>query len=582
MLQLLFCVSLFILSVAQCHAQINSDKPPFSLTLEQLEQWTVDSDLADSRNISKVPVAARFIAPLRENMDKNVKVLIAPDGMNNFANYLTPQNKFNHYTFTNWSHVDVLNWFAGTATQTINIPARPWVEAAHKNGVKVIGSVFLAIAQYGGSADTAARLIRRDENGNFPAARKLIEIAQFYKFDGWLMNQETNLTIVKDLNNEVVRGRLDRTRAKFLAKEIKAFMAYLTSIAPENMEIHWYDSMLIDGSVKWQNELNKNNAIFLQDIDANPSRTSDALFVNYWWDRSMLEASSNYAKRLGRSRYDVFFGVDLWPERKAQSMFIESQWIHDIFSGPNGKAMSSIALFANNVNFNFSGNNKLPKLSDFRTNKLDYKRFYAAQRRFFAGDDLNLYKDDPPKSWPGVGRYVPAKSTLAALPFSTDFNTGHGLVRATKGNVIPQEWHDMSEQDVLPTWQFAVAGSSNVNVRFDFENPYHGGSSLAIFADLNRDSSEIPLYQSSFILSEDSQLSFVTQSTLAKNSAFIWIETTDGNKHEFAIPESADNWQTTRVSLYNLADETVVRFGVNLSASNHRSGHIYLGQIGFQ
>ena len=74
-------------------------------------------------------------------------------------------------------------------------------------------------------------------------AHKLIELAQYYGFDGWLMNQETNLAAVKDANNDLLKGQSDPKRAQQLGEKMLQFMQYLTAIAPAHMEIHWYDAI---------------------------------------------------------------------------------------------------------------------------------------------------------------------------------------------------------------------------------------------------------------------------------------------------------------------------------------------------
>lgn len=574
-----FCV-LGICFGMPCYGQINNDAPPFSLSMEQLHTWSENSTLADKKNVSNEPVKERFVAQLSGNLDPKVKVLIAPDGMNNFANYIAEQTTFNLYNFTHWSHIDVLNWFAGTATQTVNIPAKPWVDAAHKNGVKVIGSIFLAVSQYGGSADTVASLLQRDKQGGFPAAQKLIEIATFYGFDGWLMNQETDLTVVKDQNKDIIKGKFDYKRAAFLAKEMQHFMQYLTLIAPPEMEIHWYDAMLLNGKVRWQNELNERNEAFFQ-IDDDPlGRVSDALFVNYWWDAAMLQSSNQKAKALKRSSYDMYFGADLWPERKAQSMFVESDWLHSIFPNAGNKALSSIALFANNVNFNFSGNQKLAELSRFKTDKQDYRSFYDAETRLFSGDDLNLYSDDGKSSWPGLGRYVPAKSTLTDLPFSTHFNTGHGLDKYRDGSKVSGEWHDLAQQDILPTWQFAVKGHTSAQVFYDFSTAFNGGSSLAIQADLTQGSVEIPLFQSRFSIDADSTLSWAVRSAQTESVLTIWLATSDGQIHQFDAMENQSGWQKVQQNLSHLEGKVVERIGVNLAKSAIDDYSVNIGMLG--
>ena len=243
---------------------LTPDQPPFALTLAQTKAWTPHGATASKANISQVPLAERLPAPLNSSLTMNprAQVLYAPDGMNNFGNYLQPQPKANLYSFSNWAQIDVLNWFAGTADLSVQIPARPWVETAHKNGVKVLGSVFLGIAEWGGNPDTVEKLLEQDAEGNFIMADQLLRIAGYYGFDGWLVNQETDLTAVKDANNQLVlaangKPQQDKVRGQQLAAKMLAFMQYLTAKAPAGIEIHWYDAMIADGTVRWQNELKR-------------------------------------------------------------------------------------------------------------------------------------------------------------------------------------------------------------------------------------------------------------------------------------------------------------------------------------
>ena len=198
---------------------LTPDQPPFALTLQQTKAWTPHGTTASKANISQVALAKRLPAALTatQAVNQQAQVLYAPDGMNNFGNYLQPQPKANLYSFSNWSQIDILNWFAGTADLSVQIPARPWVETAHKNGVKVLGSVFLGIAQWGGNPDTVEKLLEQDAQGNFIMADQLLRIAGYYGFDGWLVNQETDLTVVKDAQNQLVMAANgNRNATKFV------------------------------------------------------------------------------------------------------------------------------------------------------------------------------------------------------------------------------------------------------------------------------------------------------------------------------------------------------------------------------
>jgi endo-beta-N-acetylglucosaminidase D len=578
----LFC--LFISSFT--YADINNNQAPFSLTLTQVEQWSPTSQWADKNNVSTVALQARMVANLghtKQPLDPNVKVLIAPDGMNNFANYLEQQNKFNLYNFTHWSHIDVLNWFAGTARETVSLPAKPWVETAHRNGVKVIGTVYLSVRQYGGSVETVTQLLQQNANGNFPLADKLIAMADFYGFDGWLINPETDLTLVTDDNGKIIQGQREYKNSAILAAKMQKFMVYLTAKAPEEMEIHWYDSTLLDGSVRWQNELNSKNSPYFQTTTPKNARVSDAMFINYWWNKDMVVNSNKYAKELGRSPYDIYFGADLSPVRNAQRIFERSEWFRAIFPKPYNKALSSIALFGNEVTYNFTGSEKIPALSHFKEDKREYRSSYENERRLFAGDDLNIFNHDSDSQWPGLARFVPAKTTLLKLPFSTSFNTGHGLIKAQEGHKVLQEWHDISQQDILPTWQFAINGSKYVNAFYDFEHVYQGGNSLRV-ESLKSDSlvetgiSDIPLYQTKFVIENNEQLSITYQHNKPSSAFTLWLDIS-GKRVNIPLLFKDENWFTLTKSLKKYEGKTIERIGLSVADGNTQDVSLNIGLL---
>lgn len=445
---------------------------PLSLTIDELHRWTTDGATADASNVARVPVVRRFVAkPLRRAaaIDPQVRVLYAPDGMNDLGGERGRQARFNGYVFTHWPQIDTLAWFAGTAERGINLPSRGWVEAAHRNGVTVIGTVFFAPVAWGGSPATVASFLRRDAKGHFPAARQLVRIAQFYGFDGWFVNAET---------------------AGADGVAMIDFMAELRAVAPPQMAIHWYDALLPDGRVRWQNALTPANARFLQD---GTRRTADAMFLNYDWTRAGLAEGAALAGRLARSRYDVFIGADLWPARDAQPAFRNSGWLDAVRERPGGKAYGSIALFAPHFGYSWPGDARTPRFSDFAQDPRDVARFEDTERRLFAGDGRNLGSVGG-AGWPGITSLAPTKGLVPVLPFTTSFNTGHGRVEARGGSVIGGPWHDMARQDALPTWQFATLGPGQVTVGYDYDAPFQGGSSLRIAPQAAGGRVTVPLY----------------------------------------------------------------------------------------
>lgn len=625
-LALTLALTLGMVLSAQTHAQaqatgLTPDLPPFALTLAQAKAWTPHGATASKANISQVPLAVRLPAPLHaaQALSPQAQLLYAPDGMNNFGNYLQAQPKANLYSFSNWSQIDILNWFAGTADLTVQIPARPWVETAHKNGVKVLGSVFLGIAQWGGSPDTVEKLLEQDADGNFIVADQLLRIAAYYGFDGWLVNQETDLTVVKDTQNQLVmaangKPMRDKVRGQQLAAKMLAFMQYLTAKAPAGIDIHWYDAMIADGTVRWQNELNGKNQAYLQ-TDAAPAG-SHAMFLNYWWHGAMVQQSVARAKAAGLSPYQLFFGVDLWPERDAQQAFVQTQWLQDLRaeSGPasgdakgdvRGVVQTSIALFAPNVNFNFSGNTTTPAYSTFAKDPQDIQRFYQTEQRLFSGDDLNQAVTDKGKAWPGVGAYLPAKTVLTQLPFLTSFNTGQGLYWFEQGQrqrapFLPDSteglakdsaapantdsgWTDISQQDILPTWQFALQGKAarGATLQYDFQQGWLGGSSLWLQVQKAGDLT-VPLYQFALTLPAKPQLQLQLQTDAP--GAVALLLSTDQGEYRYPLGGSAAvtgalQWQAQQIDLSALAGQTLQRLSLELGTTRPAKLQLRLGQI---
>ena len=169
------CFFLFLLLPCSLNAQqsskINENAPPLVLTIDQLKEWTVSSTFASPQNIANTPLAQRFIntnTQLNTDLSNKMQVIYAPDGMNNLGNYISKVDQFNLFNFTHWQYIDRLIWFGGP----ILIPAAPWVNAAHRNGVKVYGNIFFAPNVYGGSNKKVNNFLEKDSKGGFIAAQK--------------------------------------------------------------------------------------------------------------------------------------------------------------------------------------------------------------------------------------------------------------------------------------------------------------------------------------------------------------------------------------------------------------------------
>jgi len=107
-------------------------------------------------------------------------------------------------------------------------------------------------------------------------------------FDGYLMNFECDIAEPEVLLQWVGRLR-DRLHVEI----------------PHSMLI-WYDSVLHNGTLKWQSELNDNNYRFMS--------VSDAFFTDYHWNLTSLNNTKVNMEKYypERTQFDVFYGNDIY------------------------------------------------------------------------------------------------------------------------------------------------------------------------------------------------------------------------------------------------------------------------------
>jgi endo-beta-N-acetylglucosaminidase D len=442
------------------YAQLEPAAQYTTLTPAQLMAWTPTGTTAVPANVSAVPLATRqnSLAPqLNPAQSFTAKVNWCPDGMNNFSGYLNEQPQFNLYNFTHWQYIDVLTWFASP----IGIPCRPWTEAAHRNGVKIIGTVFTDRAGF-------VALCQKDAAGNYIGAQKLVDVATYYGFDGWLFNEESPVTTAE-------------------ATELTNLLKQLQLIKPAGMEIHWYDSMIPSGALAYQNSLTATNAPLLQSGNV---RVSDALFTNYFWTgAATFNSLTSVAAAIGRSPFEVYTGADIWPGRNPQQLFTNTSWLSNYYTNNDpAQPRSSIAVFAPNMTYNGGQNN-------FSTNPADYASFYRSEQRLFSGNDLDVTTADA-TGWQGFGYYLPVRSVINSLPFNTYFSVGQGKNFANNGEQVAKSWTDMAKQSIMPSWQWAKTGLAPVTAEFDFTRAYYAGNSVKFAGSLSgSNSANLKLYQ---------------------------------------------------------------------------------------
>ncbi|XP_016384964.1 LOW QUALITY PROTEIN: cytosolic endo-beta-N-acetylglucosaminidase-like [Sinocyclocheilus rhinocerous] len=256
---------------------------PISCSLKSLDEllsWKRNE--ASPFNVATVPLASRY-PPLHSCPRRT---LVSHDMMGGYLEdrFIQGAEVETPYAFYHWEYIDIFNYFSH---QMVTIPPAVWTNAAHKHGVLSIGTF---ITEWTDGAKICEAFLA-DEESYRAAADKLVQISHCYGFDGWLINIENVLS-------------------ETAVKNTGPFLRYLTDQVHERVPgsvVIWYDSVLKNGSLNWQNELNDDNRMFFD--------TCDGIFTNYNWTEQSLEWMKSYSAAQGRFA-DIYVGVDVFARGK--------------------------------------------------------------------------------------------------------------------------------------------------------------------------------------------------------------------------------------------------------------------------
>ncbi|MBV6698027.1 endo-beta-N-acetylglucosaminidase [Kitasatospora aureofaciens] len=435
----------------------------------------------------------------------------------------------NYYAFGYWQYVDKLVFWGGSAGEGLILAPNPTViDAAHRNGVKVYGTVFFPPAAYGGQIQWVRDFVQKSGT-SYPVADKLVQAAQYYGFDGWFINQET--------------GGGDSS----LATELRNLMQYTK--AQSGTEFMWYDAMTTDGAVNWQNALTSANSPFLQD---GSKRTSDSMFLNFNWSPSGLDSSRTLARQLGRSEYELYSGIDT----EANGYNTSVDW-NTLF--PAGQPhTTSLGLYRPEWTWKSA------------TDRAD---FYAKDARYWVGANSDPSNTNTSDSWPGLASYVAESSPVTAKPFVTNFGTGQGDFYNSGGTrVATGGWNNLSLQDVPPTYRWIVSSSgSKLTPSVDFTDAYQGGSSLRLTGTLDAPNT-VRLYQTSLPVAADTQLSMVVKTPAAGPTKLKAAVSFTDAPSSFTTMDLGDNsgtgWEQHTLDLSTYAGRTIAQIALQADGSD--------------
>ena len=493
-------------------------------TWEDLLKWEPGAREDDPINRSSVELAKRHRGQLvNEKASRRAKVQALANTNSKAKDHASVGGEeFKAYAFDYWQYLDSMVFWEGL------VPTPDVIDAGHRNGVPVYGTLFFNWSNSIADQEKFVAALKQDEDGTFPIARKLVDLAKYYGFDGYFINQETTGDLVTPLG-----------------EKMRQFMLYTKEYATKvnhPIKYAWYDAMTYKYGRYHEDGLGDYNYQFMQkEGDKVPA---DQFFANFNWNKEKNDHSVEMAKWLERSQYDVFAGLEL---QQGGSYKTKVKW--DALLDEKGKLRLSLGLFAPDT------------ITSLGKTGEDY---HKNEDIFFTG-----YQGDPTaqkpadKEWYGIANLVADRTPAVGRTFTTSFNTGHGRKWFVDGKVSKDsEWNYRSVSGILPTWRWwQTSTGEKLRAEYDFTDAYNGGNSLKFSGDVaGKTDQDVRLYSTKLEVTEKTKLR-VAHKGGKGSKVFMAFSTTPDYKFDDAEAWKeltlSDNWTNEEIDLSSLAGKTI-------------------------
>ena len=512
-----------------------------SFNVATLLEWTVESDPDAAYARASIPLKERVegfvVNPLANPEAKLMLCSLA----NSDHDHTSAQGteSFLSYAFNYWQYVDSFVYWSGSQEGIICCPTGEFTDAAHTNGVPVVATLGFPWGSGSGYVQQVSDFCQKAEDGSFPVADKLIEVMDYYGFDGYFFNQESYGCTQE------------------MADRLNEMIHYMHAKRPD-MLISWYDSMIYTGSVSYGDGVNSYNKLWMED-DANGVRGVDEFFMNYNWNSIKIATTISTMKSIGRSQFDAFAGIDV------QQNCMDTYFADHLLVDEDGIAKLSLALYCPNSTMGLAA---------------DGAAFHEVERTFYTNakaDPTDTSVDvtlSGNSKWAGMSRFFNAKTPITSAPFVTDFNSGHGRGYFVDGVLSrDSEWSYQSNQDVMPTytWLIDSYGQQKLEGSYDFEDAYNGGSSIKFSG--NSDSTNfIKLLATRVEITKDMVVSMTAKGGL--KNAFLVVYIGDENTKSFETCEqlgamftSTEGWATAEYPLTGYEGRIIYGIGLEVTGA---------------
>lgn len=505
-----------------------------AFTVDTLLSWEPTNDPDSDYSRSVVPLADRYTGfTVNDYANPDAKLMVCSlANSKHDATNAQGQESFSSYAFNYWQYATSFVYWSGSKRGQVVVPTGEFTDAAHTNGVPVMGTIFF---DWGGNSSVVENFVRNYRS----VADKLIEVMEYYGFDGYFFNEET---------------AVDYTTAG----NLRSMIAYMRQQKP-NMLIGWYDSITDSGNLSYQDAVNGSNSGWV-------SAGVNEFFMNYNWTTQDVNTTVSTMQNLGKSQYEAFAGLDV--QQNCMNTYFSSNYLLN----NSNKLKLSLALYCPNSTMGLSG---------------DGADFHEVERQFYVngGDPRSTSSS----GWAGMSRFFADHTTIISAPFVTNFNSGHGKAFYIDGvKSRDAEWSYQSVQDVMPTWTWIIdSNGQKLSGTYDFEDAYNGGSSIKFYGSLTANKpNNIMLYSTNLDINGSTNIAVTAKNDrgLMKLVAYYGDSSTSSyancQKATFALDASSGGWTTSNVSLTSLSGKKLYAIGFEIGGTSNVSDYqVNIGRL---
>lgn len=486
--------------------------------------WSPDTDPDAKFNRSRIPLQKRIDTNEGQGQVETATIT-------NKMCSLTPSqgdNNFLGYQPTYWQYMDkFVNWGGAGNEGIFVLPPAGTIDAAHLNGVKILGQLFFMPRTIGGRDEWIEAMLTQVD-GKYPYAVKMYEIAKYFGFDGWFIN--------KELDNGM--------RVSEWAAFIKCFGETADAAGDTYMEIQWYD------------------AKGRPTIEILKSHRNTSQFLEY----NSTGDKSSYAEELGCSVNDIMHRIYAGIECVQSGLTGYASALH---------SAGSVALFCPEQN-----TYKVRTDPMWEQGKTTGEEAYAAQEDAFAKENLTWAGGT---GWTGVKGKVKEMSAITSMPFTTSFSVGLGKHRFAKGEKLnTQDWYSTSVQSILPTWRYSVSDMGDMKVTIDYDDAFNFGNSICLSGAATAGNHIWKLYKTKIAVENGGKLRLTYK--VSGTAPEVMVSTSGYDNADITLSgastSTVNGWTVAEYDLATLNGKTIEMIAVNArSAAANSSYSLKLGEL---